>query len=397
MPPASAADAPAWGQYGGPTRDFALATPLPAAGKGVLWKRKLGPGTSGVVTDGKQLFTMYSVPDPKTPNRGEEVVVALDATTGETKWEHRYPVERLKGQETFSGDPVRPQATPAVLGDRVCAVGYAGKVTCLAAATGKVLWEVDLVKDYAAKPVQFGFSASPLVYEEAFILHVGGPKAALVALRPDGTVKWKSEPGEPSYASPVVARFGGEDQIVQVTQKAVVGFRASDGAVRWSYPMENPGLTNVPTPVPLPDGRLLVSGQGMVGTRLLKIEGQKATEVWKTKGKFFYCNALADDKAVYGVTDAALVAVSLADGRELWREAGQKDANLVRVGDEALVLRGDGLLTRGKLAPAGLERAAEVRLLKGRCWTPPTVLGGAIVVRDQAEVVAVDGAAFAKK
>lgn len=397
---AAADPAPAgWPGYGGPSRDFRVALPPPAPWDemAVLWRRPLGPGESGIVSDGTTLFTQHSIPDPADQAKGEEAVVALDPATGKTRWEHKYPVALLPKQQTFRGAPVGPQATPLVHGGRVFAVGFAGLFHCLDVATGKVLWKHDLVADFGATPVQFGFSASPVAYKDVVLLHVGGKQAAVMAFDPkDGSVRWKSAPAEPSYATPVVATFGGEDHVVQVTRDAVYGFAAADGATRWTYPLPKPGLTNVPTPIPLPGGRLFASGQGFQGTRLLEVTkaGDRfgVKPVWhRREVEFFYCNWAVLGDTAYGYSANAgskFVAVRWRDGEVVWDDGRQKDANLLAGAGELLVLRGDGKLSRAKPTADGLEQAAEVQLLKGRSWTPPSVVGGRLYARNAAEVVA---------
>ena len=395
-PVSAVAEGPTWPQYGGTDRDFvgAANVRLPKGAKW-LWRNELGPGTSGIVSDGARLFTHYSVPDPKKNSEGQEVVVCLDPKTGKALWERRYPVARLKGQESYSGDPIRPQATPAVSGSRLCSLGYTGLLKCLDSASGKVLWEYDLVRDFDATPVQFGFSASPLVYEGSFVVHVGGKKAAVVALNPaDGKVLWTSKPAEPSYSSPVVMTGAGADVIVQVTRDEVLGLSAKDGRERWRYPLPKAGLTNVPTPIVLPKQRLLISGQGTLGTRLLEVTttsaGEKIAEVWKNeKVPFFYANWIANDQTVFGASGQFVSALSLADGKELWRERGQADANFLRIGADALVLRGDGRLSRARLSVEGFDSTDGLDLLKGRCWTAPTLLGDVLYARSEKEIVAV--------
>lgn len=395
---ASADPAPAgWPGYGGPTRDFRVA--LPPAGpwdeKAVLWRRPLGPGESGIVSDGATLFTQYSTPDPKDNKTGTEVVVALDPATGKTRWEHTYPVAMLPKQQTFRGAPVGPLATPLVAGGRVFAVGFAGLFHCLDAATGKVLWKHDLVADFGATPVQFGFAASPVAYKDVVLLHVGGKQAAVVAFHPkDGAVRWKSEPAEPSYATPVVAAFGGENQVVQVTRDAVYGFAAADGSTRWKYPLPLQGLTNVPTPLVLPGGQLLISGQGCKGTRLLAVtrDGGKfnvASKWHNAEVTFFYCNWIADGPLVYGCVGKEFGAMRWADGEVLWDRRDLADANCVAVGGAAHVLTGDGRLGRFRVAADGAEETGKpFPLLKGRSWTPPTVVGNRLYARNAAEAVA---------
>jgi hypothetical protein len=76
-----------WHQWGGPQRNFnvqsAPLAPWPAAGPRQLWRRPLGEGYASILVDQSTLVTMY--------RRGDaEVVVALDASSGRTLWEHVY-------------------------------------------------------------------------------------------------------------------------------------------------------------------------------------------------------------------------------------------------------------------------------------------------------------------
>ena len=389
-------DGAAWSQYGGANRDFRGAEPrVRRQGKAEAWRRALGVGTSGIVSDTKTLFTMYSVPTLKDNDSGDEVVIAMDAAEGKTRWEHRYPIMRLKGQESYDDPRVRPQSTPALLKGHLCTLGYSGLLKCFDSVAGNVLWQYNLVKDFDATPVQFGFSSSPLVYGNAFIVAVGGEQAALIAFRPEnGAVLWKSEAAEPSYASPVLLRVGGEDQIVQVNRDTILGVSAKDGVKRWSYSLPKPGLTNVPTPLVFPEGRLLISGQGVLGTRLLQIavQGSKNTvaEIWKNdKAIFFYCNWVSDARAIYGCINNFAVALDIQTGKQLWRERGQSNGNVLFVGKDIALLRGDGRLSLCQMTPEKLKVDGSIAALKGRCWTPPTLISDILYLRDDSEIVAV--------
>jgi len=387
---ARADDAPGWPQYGGPTRDFVRPAVAPTPTPGGVWERDLGPGASGVVAGGAVLVTMYAVPNPKKSSEGDEVVVGLDRATGKTLWERRDPVARLKGQESYSGEPVRPLATPAISGPWVCTLGSTGLLSGFDLATGKLAWRHDLVADFGAKPVQFGFAASPLAAGGHFVVHVGGAQAAVVAFNPaDGATVWKSKPAGPSYATPVLVPSDRGDTVVQVTLNATFGFDAKDGRERWAYPMTDLGFTNVPTPIVLPGRRLLVSGQGLKGTRLLEVAatGDAVKEVWRNdKVQFFYANWLTDGDAVYGSADKFVRALRLADGKELWREWGLADANLLRVGPDTVVLRGDGEFVHARLSPAGYEQVSRGERLAGRCWAAPTLVGDTVYVRSESKI-----------
>ena len=87
-----------WRQWGGPDRNFQSdSTGLrerswPAAGPRELWSRPLGEGYSTVIADEATLYTMYR-------EEPDEIVVALAASSGETRWEHRYPAPLLEDMD----------------------------------------------------------------------------------------------------------------------------------------------------------------------------------------------------------------------------------------------------------------------------------------------------------
>ncbi len=369
----------------------------------IVWKSRLGVGTSRLVSEGKSLYTLYSNTDPKTPNQGEEVVVALNITNGKPRWEYRYPVQRLPKQESYDEARIRPQGSPALLKGRLCTLGYTGLLKCFDTENGKRLWEYDLVKEFGATPVQFGFSSSPIAYKGAFVVHVGGKQSSLIAFQAEtGAVLWKAQPNEPSYATPVLFRVGEEEQIVQMTRDAIFGFSAQDGRTRWVYTLPKVGLTNVPTPIALPKGRLLISGQGVLGTRLLQVEPSaeqcRVTEVWHNRRTtFFYCNWVTDSRSVFGCIEDYLYGLDIETGKELFRERGQTNGNIIALKEqEAVVIRRDGLLTRCQLSSAGIKAKGSLQALSGMCWTPPLQVGETIFIRDDEAVVAIKLSALAK-
>src|SRR5262245_45564833 len=113
-----------WPSWGGPHGDFSvgpggLTTDFAAAPPKRLWERNLGDGFSSIVTDGKLLYTMY--------RRGEqEVVVAIDASNGATKWEYGYDTPFPKGSVMENGPG--PHSTPLIFGDKLYTIGVLGKM-----------------------------------------------------------------------------------------------------------------------------------------------------------------------------------------------------------------------------------------------------------------------------
>ncbi len=385
-----------WPQFGGTSRLHTVdSPPAPVTRYSVIWKQPLGPGTSAIVSDGKLLFTMHSQPDAKDKGKGVEIVTAHDASTGKLLWKHQSPVSRLTKQQSFSGDPIRPQATPAIHRGKLCTLGYTGLVHCFDAETGSVLWKYELVKEFGATPVQFGFAASPLIFEDSFILHAGGTQTTLLRLEAStGKVRWKAEAAEPSYASPILAHFFSQTQIIQSTRDHILGIHPETGSTLWKYAMPEAGLTNVPTPLPLPGNRLIVSGQGIQGTRLLQLEklqdNYQFKQLWhNSKVPFFYCNFHVLDGMLIGNANKIMTALELSTGKELWRERGYPESNQLRVGNTFHILSGEGKLSLCRFSSKGVENLLSEQVTKGRCWTIPTLIGTTMYLRDQETLFAI--------
>src|SRR6266849_5846512 len=117
-----------WALWGGRNRDFQVDTaePLaeswPAGGPRKLWERPLGEGYSAIAVRGDTLYTMYRREAAfwQIFTADQEVVVALDAQTGKTKWEFAYDVRFRSDQGPG------PHVMPQLAGDLLVSVGATG-------------------------------------------------------------------------------------------------------------------------------------------------------------------------------------------------------------------------------------------------------------------------------
>ena len=175
----------------------------------VAWNIKAGEGRSQVVGVGTEIYVTTGT----TEQAGDKLkltnlISAIDATNGNTIWSKQQESLMRDGQENFSDTPVGPQATPVVAGSSLIALSFTGQLICLNRATGEKIWEKQLVEDLGAKPVQFGFSASPVIdvsEPERIYVMAAGQAAGFVCLNvSNGEVIWKSS----SPASPSCARKG---------------------------------------------------------------------------------------------------------------------------------------------------------------------------------------------
>ena len=387
VPPAPAEDWPCWR---GPAHDGVSPekggfAPWPSDGPRRLWKASVGTGYAAVVVAGGRLFTMGNV-------GGEEVVYALDAATGREAWRRAWPCE-LK---PLRGDLGGPAATPAVDGDRVYALGHEGRLECLEAATGKVDWSINVLKDLGAEPSRYGCPASPLVEGRLLVLNLGSAGIALD--KRTGKPVWRSEPGPGGYASPVPYAAGDRRCLALFTPAGIVAVDAADGRALWRHPWQTQYDLNIADPLVI-GSRVFISSGYDKGCALLETASGRPEVVWQNREmRNHFSSSVFWDGHVYGFdgnthapADCALKCVDLATGATRWRHPGLRLGGLVVAGGRLVVLAETGELAVVEASPAAYTELARAHVLGGRCWTPPVLCGGRIYARNaEGEIVCVD-------
>ena len=383
--------ADSWTRYGGPHGKFVAGDSISfnqsAYQPTLAWERTLGDGLSSLVADEKVIFATYLKPftdaeneQPESQRTHLEAIAALDRSSGQTVWEFDWKSGWIDDQEAFGGRTRAPQATPLLHGEYVVTVGFTGWLHCLDRQSGRSIWNINLVERFAATPVQFGFAASPIMHEDRLIVLAGGQDGGLVCLDiHSGKVQWNVSCNEASYATPVVFEVENESHIVFVTRNNIIAVEANSGKERWRYELVKAGLTNVPTPISPQNGRLIISGQGIGGTRELIVAKEddqwRVSEGWNNRSQFFYCNWLIHQNALMGFDDNLFVAIDVRTGETLGRWRGYENANLIRMGENLLILDGEGRMSIAQRQVAGLEILACHQVLEERCWAPPTAVG----------------------
>ena len=177
----------------------------------------------------------------------EEAVVALDASTGTTVWEHKYP-SSTTGINFTEG--AGPHSTPLVTADRVFAAGSRKELFALNKANGQVVWSHDLIKEYGAPGPDRGYACSPLLYNDMLIVSVGGPGQALAAFNPKtGALIWKAGDFEFSPASPIIIDVDGQKQLLYFAGNVVAGLNPATGQTLWTHPHKTDWGLNISTPI----------------------------------------------------------------------------------------------------------------------------------------------------
>ncbi len=86
----------------------------------------------------------------------------LSASKGETLWAgNDARTLEYEAQDVSESYPVRPIARLCQSEGRIVSVSYGGIVSCIDTENGKLLWQHDLVGEYEATPMQYGFASTP--------------------------------------------------------------------------------------------------------------------------------------------------------------------------------------------------------------------------------------------
>jgi outer membrane protein assembly factor BamB len=393
-----------WTQWGGPTRDFmspstGLAGAWPAAGPRRLWSRPFGEGHSMVLAEGGRLYSMYR---PVAPARGqfaqEEVVAALDAATGRTVWEHRYP-SPTGGVNYTEG--AGPHATPLIAGNRLIVAGSRREFFALDKHSGKLLWSHDFMKEYAAPEIDRGMANSPLLYNNTVIVPIGGKGQAVGAFDPaTGALLWKAGDVEYSPASPLLITVDGQQQLVMFGGDRIAGLDPANGRASWTHPHRTDWGLNISNPVWTPsDHLLLFSSAYGTGSRALELRqsGGKTTvkERWAVNRVRVHIGTIIrlGDYAYMSSGDfgpAFLTAVNTGDGSIAWQDRTFARAQLLHADGKLIVLDEDGTLALVTVSPQGMQVLSRAQILEHRAWTPPTLVGRTLYVRDRKTMGAYD-------
>ena len=386
-----------WTQWGGPHGNFhteatGIKDSWRASGPPVVWKRALGEGYSSPSVEGDRLYTMYG-------RRGEEVVIAADAASGQTLWEHANPM-------TFVSDAARemgngPYASPLVVGDRLFTTGVAGRLQCFDKKSGKVLWTQELLNQHRGSLMMYGYAPSPVAFRDLVIVPVGGRGRALMAFnQSDGTVAWSRNDYGNAYSTPVLIKLGGFDQMAALMDGAVIAVNPHNGDLQWKVPFKADFSIAISTPVFGPDNLMFVSSEYGGGAKVfeLTVSGQQttATELWSSNRlRLHHGNAIRVGDAIYFSSggkgsQAILSAVDARSGNVLWQQRSIEKASFVYADNKLITLDQDGNLMIAYPSPQGFKIAAKAPMMSRLSWTPPVLVGTRLYLRDRAMLMAVE-------
>jgi outer membrane protein assembly factor BamB len=376
-----------WPGFRGPSRDSVIHAPridtdwsrTPPV---ELWRKPIGPAWSSFAVAGDRFFTQEQ--------RGEdEVVSAYSVKSGEPLWQHR---DAARFWESNAG--AGPRATPALSNGRVYTLGGTGILNALDARDGSALWSRNAVSDTGATVPDWGIASSPLVLGNAVIVATAGSLAAYEI--GSGKPRWFGPKDGWGYGSPHLATIDGIAQIVLLNGPGVIGVSPADGALLWKHAWSGDGILQ---PAVLEGGDLLIgSGSGLAAkTGMLRMNVEHGPQGWSVKERWTstalkpYFNDFVVHKGhAFGFDGGILACIEVEGGTRKWKGGRYGHGQLVLLADQdlLLVLSEDGELALVNATAEKFTEVAKFRVLDGKTWNHPVLVGDVVLVRNGEEMAA---------
>lgn len=376
-----------WPQWRGPNRDgevvgFAAPSKWPAE-LALKWKETVGSGDATPALVGDKLYVFAR-------QGGDEVTLCLNAADGEEIWRDKYAAQQVTGA---AGRHPGPRSSPAVADGKVVTMGVGGVVSCLDAASGKLIWRKD---PYPKVVPTFFTSSSPLIVDETVVVQVGkaGNGAVMAFDLATGAEKWKWAEEGAEYSSPTVLTVDGTKQIVALTEKNVVGIGAADGKLLWKLPFAPARRAyNAATPI-IEEQTVIYTGAGR-GAKAVKIEkkgdGFAPTELWSNPDLApQYNTPVLKGGFLFGFSDrGSLYCINAKDGSTAWTdtaEHGRGFAAIVDAGSAMLALPSTSELIVYKSDGKAYSQIAKYKVAEKPTYAYPVLSGKRIFIKDEDSV-----------
>jgi outer membrane protein assembly factor BamB len=259
---------------------------------------------------------------------------------------------------------------------------------CLDAAKGDVIWRVNLVDEHNAPlSEEEGLSSTPLVDGARLLVQAGRTLYALD--KSSGELLWQALDEPMSHASPAIVTLDGRRQLLVLTAGNLVGLSPEDGREIWRHEQQ---AVNIANPVVGPGNRIFAGAAYGYGCQLIEVRGASARQVYKNAvlGSH-HATPILHDGHLYGFDDrnGIFKCVEFATGEEIWeaREVGK--GNIVLADGQLIVINEEGDLLLAPVSPEGFHPTARARVLRGTCYTAPSLADGRLYLRSDGELVCI--------
>jgi outer membrane protein assembly factor BamB len=398
-----AADLPgSWPGFRGPRRDAVCedGTPLarqwPSGGPPVVWQVDVEEGYAGAAVQNGRVFVLDYDKQAQA-----DTLRCLSLADGREIWRNSYPV-------SISPNHGITRTVPALCHDTVITIGPRCHVAGWDIETGQCRWLFSMVHRYGSEERQWYTGQCPLVDGDRVILAPCGPDSLLVALDyRTGEEIWRSpnpRGWKMTHSSVMPVEFAGQRMYVYCGTGGTAGVSADDGRLLWDETSWTESFATSPSPLALPDGRMLLSsGYGTIGAMWLQLKQQGDAIVAAAAGELDRRQFNSEQQTpiffqghIYGIRKfrgGQFVCMDL-QGNEIWDSGQEKFGHgPYLIADGLLLIFGeDGMLVAAEATPEAYRPLWRLPVYeKGHeAWGPMAIAGGRLIVRDMTRMTCLD-------
>ncbi|MHC4646207.1 MAG: outer membrane protein assembly factor BamB family protein [Planctomycetota bacterium] len=375
-----------WPQFRGRNRDGRsaekdLLKEWPEGGPELLWSIEgLGGGFSSVAVADGYVYTTGLV------GKDKQGVLWAYGVDGSPKWNASYGPE-------WKGSHPGTRTTPTVDGGRAYVISGYGNLACFDAKTGGPKWQVDVLKRFNGKNINWGISESVLIFDDKVICTPGGKDACVVALNKiSAQTIWTSKglSDESAYCSPILVDAGGRKMVITITARQIVGIDAQTGEVLWRQ--ENrphkgkPRRINPNSPV-YHDNALYLTSRFVGGVKLkISEDGTKVSELWANEQLDpHHGGVVLVDGYIHGTDsrDEKWMCLDWESGKVKYADKLVGKGSLMYADGMLYCYGQDGKLALVRPAGTGYETVSsfEIRKGAGSHWGHPAISNGRLYIR----------------
>lgn len=376
-----------WNQWRGPTRDGLVTGsnwPKSLAEDTLtpIWRVELDASYSGPIVSESAVFVTG------TADKTNEVVCALDRKTGKELWRAEWPgAMSVPFFAASNGSWMR--ATPAFDGESLYVAGMRDVLVSLNATTGEEQWRVDFVEEFSTPLPAFGFVSSPLLDGDSIYVQAG---ASLVKLnKQTGEIIWRAleEEGgmmESAFSSPVIATLAGQRQLVVQSRQKLVGVDPAAGEVLWEREVPSYRGMNILTPVVFGDAVFTSSYQNKSWLFNVAKSDDKfqVEEVWNNNAQAYMSTpVVVDGHAYLHLQNQRFTCIDLKSGERKWTSKPYgKYSSILAQRDLILALHQNGELLLFKANPEAFELLDQRTVSDQDTWAHVAVCGDEVFIRE---------------
>jgi outer membrane protein assembly factor BamB len=412
-----------WPKFLGPlgtsvSTEKGILAPWPKDGPKILWHMEIGIGYGMPTISKGKLFHF--------DRHGKNArLTCMDAKTGASLWTYEY-LSIYKDQFGYNNGP---RCSPLIDGDLVYLYGVEGQLHCVRADNGKLVWNVNVNKEFNVIQNFFGIGSSPVIEGNLLIAQVGGsPEGSTQRDLFDQTVKgngcgvvafdkltgkvaYKISDELASYAGPVLATIHNRRYCFVFARGGLLAFDPANGKIDFHFPWRSPDVecVNASNPVVVGD-KVFISETYGPGAALLKVKPTGYEVLWSDAKKFkksmqcHWMTPIYHDGYLYGSSgrhtqNAELRCIELATGKIMWAEKGLTRSSLLMIDGHFICLGEDGKVRLLKVNPQKYDEVSTVELkdvktkqalLEYPCWAAPIVAHGLLYLRGEERLVCLE-------